>query len=124
MNQIYLFSATSQLANWLSVRQSTVADNIANINTPGYQAADVPAFAAVMDETHMRLAATRPGHLGYDPAGKASVSSAAEWNVVRSGNPVSVENELIKADEVNRTYALHTGVLKAFHRMLLLSVKG
>lgn len=124
MNQIYLFSAASQLANWLSVRQSTVAENIANANTPGYRAAEVPAFAAVMDETHLRLAATRPGHIGYDPTGTRSAASPSEWAVTRSDRPVSVENELIKADEVNRSYALHTGVLKAFHRMLMLSVKG
>lgn len=124
MNQIYLFSATSQLANWLSVRQSTVAENIANANTPDYRPADVPAFAEVMEETHLRLAATQPGHFGYDPAGNASATSPAEWNATRSDKPVSVEDELIKADEVNRSYSLHTGVLKAFHRMLMLSVKG
>jgi flagellar basal-body rod protein FlgB len=124
MSQIYLFSATSQLANWLSVRQSAVAENIANANTPGYRAADIPAFAEVMDETRLRLAASQPGHFGYDPAGNASAAAPAEWNVARSDKPVSVEDELIKADEVNRSYALHTGVMKAFHRMLLLSVKG
>ncbi len=50
-------------------------------------------------------------------AGKKSVE------VKPSGNSVSLEQELIKADEVNRAYALNTSIVKSFHRMLMMSAK-
>jgi flagellar basal-body rod protein FlgB len=45
------------------------------------------------------------------------------WEVSYSGNNVSLEQELIKAGEVNRAFRLNTSVAKAFHRMLLTSAR-
>ena len=44
MGPVQLFELASQQAHWLSARQVAVAENIANANTPGYKAADVPPF--------------------------------------------------------------------------------
>jgi flagellar basal-body rod protein FlgB len=44
MSVIHLFDLASQQARWLSARHIAVASNIANANTPGYKAADVPPF--------------------------------------------------------------------------------
>jgi flagellar basal-body rod protein FlgB len=52
-----------------------------------------------------------------------AIENGKDIKVSASGNSVSVERELIKADEVNRAYALNTNVVKAFHKMLLMSVK-
>jgi flagellar basal-body rod protein FlgB len=52
------------------------------------------------------------------------VQDGNTWDVTHSGNSVSMEQELIKAGEVNRSFALNAGILKAFHRMLLASAKG
>ena len=46
------------------------------------------------------------------------------WDVVHSGNSVVLEQELIKAGEVNRSFALNAGITKAFHRMLMSSARG
>ena len=46
------------------------------------------------------------------------------WDVTHSGNSVSVEQEMMKAGDVNRAYALDTSIVKAFHRMYLASAKG
>jgi flagellar basal-body rod protein FlgB len=35
-----------------------------------------------------------------------------------------MENELIKAGEVGRDFALGAGIVKTFHRMMLAAVKG
>jgi flagellar basal-body rod protein FlgB len=45
------------------------------------------------------------------------------WETTYSGNTVSVEDQLMKAGEVSRGYALNTSIVKAFHRMMLASVK-
>ena len=42
--QVNLFELAAKQAQWLSVRQSAIAGNVANVNTPGYHALDVEPF--------------------------------------------------------------------------------
>lgn len=127
MRPIHLFDLSSQHMSWLSNRQALVAGNIANINTPGYRALDLEAFDAVLESTSLEMTATARGHMAPDPK---TVSSADEvegensWDVYHSGSNVSLEQELVKAGEVNRSYALNTNILKAFHRMLTSSARA
>lgn len=126
MGGIYLFGLASDQSRWLAVRQSTVASNIANANTPGFAALDVQPFEAVLEQTQLSLAATDPGHLqsaSAHPSG-AEVEAEKPWEVYHSGNSVSLEQELIKAGQVTGAYQLNTGVVKAFDRMLRSSAKG
>lgn len=125
MGQIGLFSLAFQQAQWLSVRQTAIAQNIANASTPGYKAVDVEPFASVLQKAGLDLNQTTGGHLstGADGIRPPAVDNSKDLEVSPSGNSVSVENELIKADEVNRAYALNTNIVKSFHRMLLMSAK-
>ena len=124
MQPIYLFDLAFQRAQWLSVRQTTVAENVANANTPSFRARDVEPFEATLDKTALELASTNPGHISFasapvrtDPGGQRS------WNTSRA-NDVSLEKELIKAGEVSRDYSLNVNIVKSFHRMWMASVKG
>lgn len=124
MTSIELFGLASQHNKWLSQRQSLVAGNVANINTPAYKALDLQPFEASLESARLKLAVSEQGHMAPDPASTAAMSDATGelgWEVFHSGSSVVVEQELLKAGEVNRAYALNTNVLKAFHRMLLSS---
>ena len=124
MQPIQLFELTSKQAHWLSVRQSVVAGNIANANTPGYAAREVAAFDAVLEETGTRMAATHPGHIREDPLrGSVRSGSAQQIEVQPSGNSVNLPDEMTKTGEIKRMYELNTGMVKAFHRMMLLTVR-
>ena len=46
------------------------------------------------------------------------------WDVVHSGNSVSLEQEMMKAGDVNRDYSLNTAIVKSFHRMFMTSAKS
>lgn len=126
MGSIYLFNLASQHNQWLSVRQSTIAGNVANANTPGFKALDTQPFEAVLESTRLAMAATRSAHMAAAPANHpvTDVGNDEAWEVAHSGNTVSLDQELLKAGEVNRSFALNSSVLKAFHRMLLASTKG
>ena len=68
------------------------------------------------------MTATAPGHMLPDaPTSAASAEKqiGSTWDIVHSGNSVTLEKELMKAGEVNSTYSLNTGVMKAFERMML-----
>ena len=46
------------------------------------------------------------------------------WEVTYSGNSVSLEQEMLSANEVNRNYSLNMAIVKGFNQMLSMSVKG
>ena len=126
MPSIQLFGLASQHNNWLSTRQTLLAGNVANINTPGYKALDLQPFEAVLESTKLQLTVSEQGHMAPEPAAVAAATDAEGeqgWEVFHSGSNVSVEQELLKAGEINRAYTLNTNTVKAFHRMLLASSK-
>jgi flagellar basal-body rod protein FlgB len=126
MTPVHLFNVISQHNRWLSVRQATIAGNIANANTPGYKALDVEAFEAAMEQTRLAMTSTRPAHMttAADTTPATDIRKEEPWEITHSGNSVTLEQELIKAGDVNRAFRLNTSVLKAFHRMLLASTKA
>ncbi len=121
-----LFNLVSRHNHWLSVRQSTVAGNIANANTPGFRAQDVQPFESAMEQARLSMAATRPGHLSAGPSSAPGAELRREdpWETTHSGNNVSLEQELLKAGEVNRSYRLNTSIVRAFSRMIMASSRG
>lgn len=126
MPSIPLFGLASQHHNWLSTRQSLVAGNIANANTPGYKAVDLQPFESALDAATLRMAVSQQGHMVSDPTTTASTSDLEGeqgWEVFHSGSNVNVEQELVKATEINQAYSLDTNVMKSFQRMLLTSAK-
>ncbi|WP_372426219.1 flagellar basal body rod protein FlgB [Salinarimonas chemoclinalis] len=121
---IHLFSLASRKSEWLSVRQATIAENVANASTPGFRARDVEPFRDVFDRTSLQLAATRPDHLLPTQDSRVSETRTRDgWAVTHSGNSVSIEEELIKASSASREHSLATSVVKSFHRMLMQSAR-
>ncbi|MCC0037835.1 MAG: flagellar basal body rod protein FlgB [Brucellaceae bacterium] len=125
MEPVNLFKLASQQANWLSVRQAAVAGNIANVNTPGYKAVDVEPFEQVLDKTRVTLQATQVGHLRGGATGDSfSVkTNSDDVAMMPSENSVVLENELMNAGEISRSFELNTAIVKAFHRMVLMTVR-
>jgi flagellar basal-body rod protein FlgB len=126
VDKIFLFDLASRHADWASVRQATIATNIANANTPAYRAADVEPFAKVLDRTHLTPMRTSSGHLalGASEAASAKVSDADSWEVSESGNTVSLDQQMVKSAQTSGAYTLNTSIVRAFHRMVLASVRN
>ena len=125
MDPIHLFDLAGRQARWLSTDQSVISSNVANASTPGYRAKTLQPFSDVLDKTELQLASTSPNHLAADPAqaDTAAVADQDPWETTESGNSVSLEQELIKAGDVNRAYSLNTGIVRSFHAMLMSAAK-
>ncbi|MDA9479548.1 flagellar basal-body rod protein FlgB [Bradyrhizobium shewense] len=123
---LYLFELASSQARYLELRQSTIATNVANANTPGFKARDVEPFNKVLDGMPVRLAMTSPSHMQLAAAETDTRATAKKdsWEVVHSGNSVSLEQEMIKGSDVSRDYSMNSAVVRSFHRMLLSSAKS
>lgn len=130
MQPIQLFDLASRQAEWLSIRQQVVAGNIANANTPEFKAKDVTPFSAVLSNASMTMARTNPAHLSGNSldsridVGIEKESLNQEIGVQESGNTVSVAQELAKSGEIKRQFEMSTNLVKSFHGMMMLAVKG
>lgn len=124
--QVNLFELAAKQAQWLSVRQSAVAGNIANVNTPGYHALTVEPFEKVLDGTRVAMQVTQPGHI-VPGAGAENVAVRQRDDkptILPSDNSVVLENELMDAGDVRRAFTLNTAIVKAFNRMTIMASKG
>ncbi|WP_420392730.1 flagellar basal body protein [Acuticoccus sp.] len=111
-------------ADWSATRQAAIAGNVANANTPGYRARDIEAFVSEPHKSRLQMVATRAEHLTLTPLelSAGDVSRRDGWDMTHSGNDVSLDEQLMKADETARGHQMSLSVLGAFHRMLLHSV--
>jgi flagellar basal-body rod protein FlgB len=85
---IHLFDLVSRNNQWLSVRQSAIAGNIANANTPGYKALDVEPFEKALEAARLTMKSTQPGHMLDDSVKTAAVDvrDSKSWETTHTGN--------------------------------------
>jgi flagellar basal-body rod protein FlgB len=126
MSQVQLMSLAIQKADWLATRQSIVAQNVANANTPSYHAKDIVAFESFLDSPQLSMATPNPLHMGVSMTTQDRLRLVEDAKGDRnfSGNTVSLENELMKLGETSSQYSLNTGLIKSFNRMIMASLKG
>ena len=128
IDQPYVFDLAAKKSQWLAVRQVTIASNVANANTPGYQASDVSPFTKVLDSAALSMSVTDPGHMAVNTSSLSARSprqvAASSWDVSPSGNSVSVEQEMAKAGELSKDYSLTTGIMRSMQRIWLMGVKA
>lgn len=112
---IEIMRIAQSMAKHASARQTLVAENIANADTPGYRARDLPSFTesyrAQANPTELR--ATRDGHVaGLDqgPGGFRAIVAGAEPSP--NGNTVSLESEMVKSADVRHQHDMALAVYK------------
>lgn len=126
MGPIHLFSLATRHNQYLAARETTIAGNIANSNTPGFKALDLEPFDSTLEQTRLTMAVSRPNHMSPTDSASAdvSVTDGSTWDTVHSGNSVSVEQELLKASETKGAFTLNTSLMRSFHRMMMSATKG
>lgn len=121
-----LFALGARRLDWLVNRQATIARNIANADTPGFRPSDLKPFEETLDATAARLARTSAAHFGDGP-GATNAPRANQtngWETTLSGNAVSLEQELARAAETNRSAGVASAAMKAFQHLAISVVKG
>ena len=98
---------------------STTTNNIANANTPGFQARDVQSFASVLSGTgSVEPVRTQPGHMvGTVPTGLASLTSEPPQTRALDGNTVALDQQLTKVADTETTQSLVTSIWKKYTAM-------
>ena len=112
------------LAAHAGARQGAVAQNIAQADTPGYRAVDVPDFAATYRDANsgMALRATRPGHIGSEGGPPEFATRTVRGAASPDGNTVSVESEMVKAVEVRQEHEMALAIYRSVSDVLRTSL--
>ncbi len=117
LSKIPIFEAMTRRMAWLGERQSVIAQNVANADTPGFIAKDVKPldFSKLVHGVSQKLgiATTQPGHI-------VPVSSAGSFQEVAqkggerapNGNSVQLEEQMMKISETANDYALTTSLYR------------
>lgn len=124
MQTLPLFDLASRQAHWLAARQSAVASNVANVNTPGYFSVDVAPFKEVLDGRAASLNATNAKHFQMDGSVAAISGLRSSSETFPTGATVDIESELMKEGEVHKAFELNTAIVKSFHRMIMSAVRS
>jgi flagellar basal-body rod protein FlgB len=120
---IGLFRMISQQLRWLGQRQEVLSQNVANSDTPGYQARDLEPVAfgdALRQAAMVRPALTQAGHLqgkGADPAA-AKTKTIVPWEVSPDGNGVVLEQQMTALAETQADYQMATELYRKQIAML------
>lgn len=133
LSSMSIFTMAQSKMSWLGKRQTVLAQNIANADTPHYRAKDLRAldFNEVMRARHterMAMARTDDKHLAS--AAKASeyrvthASDSEIYEINPSGNAVILEEQMIKLSENNTQYQMAANIYQKQLTMLRLAVSG
>ena len=125
MSEPYVFRLASQRTEWLSSRQVLIAGNVANANTPGYQAQDLQPFSAVLNSTQVSMTTTNPMHMtpSEEELNAARAIDEDPSDETISGNSVRLESEMMKLSDVNRESSMSNSIKRSLHQMMMSVLK-
>ena len=96
-------------ARWVEARSQLTAENIANVDTPGYERAEGSRFTEMLGGAKpFAMAATHAAHIAPEPL-------APGFDVSREG-AVKLQSEMVDLAENRRAHDLNVAISAAFHR--------
>ena len=111
------------LAAHAGARQGVVAQNIAQADTPGYHAQDLPGFAETYGAgAAFPLRATRPGHILNDTVASQPVARNVAGSASPNGNTVSLETEMVRAVAVKQDHDMALAIYRSVSTIIRASL--
>lgn len=105
IGEIPLFTALSEKMRWHQSRQSLLAENVANAETPGFRGRDLKAFSLEdvnedRSRANVTTVATNPTHFsvsgGEGGDGHFQSRTLNSFEITPEGNGVTLEDEMMK----------------------------
>lgn len=132
VSKLPLFQAMAERMHWLGQRQHVLAQNIANLNTPGYRAADLKEsdFAAMVGRAGRKLALASTSGVAL---GGAGLGAGLSYDIVRdttpaettpSGNGVMLEDQLRKVADTQADYQAIVGLYRKHLALIKMAIGG
>lgn len=133
LTDLPVLNALKLKMHWLQTRQRVLAENIANADTPEYQAKELrkPEFGEMVRRVSadpVGLARTDARHLAGKPVsatpGGFGVREAESWETTPSGNSVVLEEAMMKVTANQMDYQAASSLYAKSIAMLKIAVGG
>ena len=136
--QLEVLRMAKALAGHAAARQTTIAGNVANADTPGYRARDIESFASYLDRLDFGTAgwrrkpasafgtafgagagsgstsfARQAGATGWQAALPAPRQSDAPAPGAPNGNAVSIESEMMRAVDARHRHDMALSIYRS-----------
>jgi flagellar basal-body rod protein FlgB len=96
----------SQMARHAAARHMIVAENIANADTPNFQARDLAAFDP-SEPGGFRARTTHPGHVvDMRPQAVGGRPIELDYTTSSNGNTVSLEDQIVRSADIQKRHEL------------------
>ena len=119
IQDIPLFQVMGAKMSYLDRRQTVIAQNVANADTPGYRARDLTEvdFGAVLKEVsgnRVQVEKTDPHHISPNSveADPKVTKSKITYEVAPDDNTVIIEEQMVKATETSMDYSMLTNLMR------------
>lgn len=129
-----IFNLLTRRMDYVTERQTVLARNVANSDTPNYQPRDLVPFAKIMkqeaqakqaaDQQRAFMQTTNPNHL-QSPEQNASFEGKEQkstYETAPSGNGVILEEQMMKIAENNMDYNMVTNLYKKHVGMIRMAI--
>lgn len=101
------------LAAHSGARLEVVARNVANADTPGYRAMDMPDFGSVYDtKNQFGMRGTRPGHI-VSASSHMIEPVPSGSGMAPNGNDVSLDQQMMKAVAARQNHEMALAVYRS-----------
>jgi flagellar basal-body rod protein FlgB len=134
--QMNVFALMKARLGMLSERQRIIAENVANVSTPGYVPRDIDqeAFSSALARmagpsgggpAQVPLVRTQPGHMAQGGgAGPVSARRTPDSETTLDGNAVVVEEQMMKIAETRTDFETMVGLYQKSLGLLRLAVRS
>jgi flagellar basal-body rod protein FlgB len=122
IGSLSLFQALADKMRWHQARQSLLAENVANSETPGYVGRDLKPFTfddAMNSVAQVNMTASTPGQIPLlsDDTGGFAADSAG-YAVSPNGTAVTLEDEMMKVSQNDIDYQTVTALYTRSIRLI------
>ncbi len=126
INDIPILAMLRERMQWQQARQQVLAENVANADTPDYQAKDLAPldFSRELSTASVALERTNPNHIAAASGGaQFATDESGHYEIRPRGNSVSHEDEMMKVASNQMDYEAATELYTHSLNLIKLAVK-
>lgn len=123
-----IFDLLTKKMSYLNQKQAVLAENVANVDTPGYKQLELKGFnfGDAMKQASVGMAVTDARHI--TPASMAGANAqtvkSKDTEVQPSGNTVDIENQMMEVSKTSVDYQTMTSIYHKMTGLFKIAVKG
>ena len=127
-NDSGLIALLTQKMSYLNQKQAVLAENVANVDTPGYKQLQIApfSFGDAMRQANIGMQVTDPRHIV--PASMAGVNAktsvSKDTEVSASGNSVDMEHQMMEISKTSIDYQTVTSLYHKMTGLFKIAIKG